>query len=99
MRGPMVKQAVAASSSWIDESGVRQPGGEVHAWQPGTNQTACGLALSRSRLRSFAHVPFDYRRTDVVTPSDHVRHICPRCAAATGQRRDERPWQRYSPRP
>ncbi len=91
--------AVAASSGWVDEHGVRQPGGEVHAWLPGTNQTLCGLALSRSRLRGFAHVRFEFAATDVVTPADEVRHICPRCTSATGRRRDERPWTRTSPRP
>jgi hypothetical protein len=91
--------AVAASSGWIDEQGVRQPGGEVHAWLPGTNQTLCGLALSRSRLRSFPHVRFDFTGTDVLTPADEIRHVCPRCAAATGHRRDERSWTRVSPRP
>src|SRR4051812_25509391 len=40
--------AVAASSQWTDADGVRRPAGEVHAWTPGTNQTLCGLALSRS---------------------------------------------------
>ena len=56
-----VVNAVAASSEWIGPDGVRQPGGEVHAWRQGTNQTVCGLALSRSRLRRFPHVPFDFR--------------------------------------
>lgn len=91
--------SVAASSGWIDDQGVRQPAGEVHAWLPGTNQTLCGLAMSRSRLRGFAHVPFEYAATDVALPTDEVRHICPRCTAATGQRRDRRPWQRVAPRP
>jgi hypothetical protein len=90
--------AVAASSEWIAPDGVRQPGGEVHAWLTGTNQTVCGLALSRTRLRRFPHVPFDYRRTDVVSAEDPIRHICPRCLAAT-TRRDDRTWKRTSPRP
>ncbi len=90
--------SVAASSEWTGPDGVRQPGGEVHAWLPGTNQTVCGLALSRTRLRRFPHVRFDFRGTDVVTPEDEVRHICPRCTAATG-RRGERSWTRTSPRP
>ena len=93
-----VTASVAASSEWTDETGVRQPGGEVHAWQPGTNQTVCGLALSRTRLRRFPHVRFDFRRTDVVTAQDEVRHICPRCVAATS-RRGERTWTRTAPRP
>ena len=90
--------AVAASSEWTADDGIRQPGGEVHAWQPGTNQTVCGLALSRTRLRRFPHVPFDFRRTDVVTAGDEIRYVCPRCLAAT-TRRGERPWTRTRPRP
>jgi hypothetical protein len=93
-----VVASVAASSEWIDDDGIRQPGGEVHAWQPGANQTLCGLALSRSRLRGFPHVRFDFRASDVVTAADQVRHICPRCAAAAG-RRGSRSWTRTSPRP
>jgi hypothetical protein len=90
--------SVAASSERVDENGIRQPGGEAHAWTPGTNQTLCGLALSRSRLRRFPHVPFDFRSTDVLTSGDDVRFICPRCLAATG-RRGERSWTRTAPRP
>jgi hypothetical protein len=90
--------SVAASSEWIDATGTRQPGGEVHAWQPGHNQTLCGLALSRSRLRRFAHVAFDFRATDQITASDEIRYICPRCLAAT-TRRGERSWTRTAPRP
>jgi hypothetical protein len=78
--------AVAASAEWTDDSGVRQPGGEVHAWRPGHNETVCGLALSRSRLRRFPHVPFDFRATDVLTEADQVGWICPRCVAATRSR-------------
>ncbi|WP_328476749.1 hypothetical protein OHA21_22710 [Actinoplanes sp. NBC_00393] len=89
---------VAASSEWTDETGIRQPGGEVHAWHPGTNQTVCGLALSRTRLRRFPHVPFDFRASDVLTAADQIGHICPRCVAAT-TRRGERRWTRTSPRP
>ena len=95
----MAKQAVAASSTWVDESGVRQPGGEAHAWLPGTNQTACGLPLSRARLSGFPHVPFDFRRSDKPTATDQIGHICPRCLAATGHRRDDKGWRRHSPRP
>jgi hypothetical protein len=91
--------AVAASREWVDDGGVRQPGGEVHAWLPATNQTMCGLQLSRARLRGFAHVPFDFRSTDVVTSADEVVHICPRCVAATGGRRAGPSWTRVAPRP
>ncbi|WP_204037450.1 hypothetical protein [Micromonospora qiuiae] len=93
--------AVAASSEQTGPDGVREPAGEVHAWHPGQNQTVCGLALSRTRLRRFPHVPFDYTATDQLTAADPVGWICPRCVAATtGRRRDaKRPWVRHSPRP
>jgi len=91
--------AVAASGEWAGDRGVRQPGGDVHAWMPGANQTVCGIPLSRAGLRRFPHVPFDFRITDVLTPEDEVRHICPRCLAGTGARRGVRPWNRIAPRP
>ncbi|GIJ45266.1 hypothetical protein Val02_21520 [Virgisporangium aliadipatigenens] len=78
--------AVAASSEWVDGSGVRRPGGDVHAWHPGTNQTLCGLALSRSALRRFPHEAFGYRASDVVGAGDPIGRICPRCVAATRAR-------------
>jgi hypothetical protein len=79
---------VAASGTWTDpDDGVRLPAGDVHAWEPGTNQTVCGLALSRTRLARFPHVPF----VDVLPESggaaDRVGHLCPRCVAATKVRR------------
>lgn len=87
--------ATAASSEWTDETGVRQPGGEVHAWRPGQNQTVCGLPLHRSRLLRFPHVPFDFRATDVLTDSDRIGSICRRCLAAThGRPRRERVFRR-----
>src|SRR5213082_2143396 len=64
--------SVAASSEWIDDHGLRQPGGDAHAWLPGTNQTLCGLQLSRSRLRGFAHIRFDFRASDTVTAADEI---------------------------
>src|SRR4051812_14476797 len=67
--------SVAASSEWVGGDGIRQPGGEVHAWMPGMNQTQCGLALSRTRLRRFPHVRFDFRATDVVAVEDQIRYI------------------------
>ncbi|WP_229398835.1 hypothetical protein [Micromonospora okii] len=94
--------AVAASSEETGPDGVRQPGGEVHAWLPGQNQTLCGVPLSRARLRRFPHVRFDYSSTDVLTEADAVGHVCPRCLAATGGNRDRRQrqsWVRTSPRP
>ncbi len=54
-----VKQyGVAASGQWTDEEEGRRrlPAGEVHAWEPGMNQTVCGLPLSRSQLIRFPHV-------------------------------------------
>lgn len=92
--------AVAASSEVAGADGVRRPGGEVHAWLPGQNQTVCGLQLSRTRLRRFPHVPFDYASTDQLTEADSEGFICPRCLAATqGRRRQEKSWVRQSPRP
>ncbi|MFI6257977.1 hypothetical protein [Micromonospora sp. C81] len=93
--------AVAASGEETGPDGVRQPGGEVHAWRPGQNQTVCGLALSRTRLRRFPHVRFDYSGTDVLTEADAVGWICPRCLAATTGRRgtEKHGWVRDSPRP
>ena len=55
-----VRAAVAASAEWLDpDDNVRLPAGDVHAWLPGTNQTLCGLALAKSGLARFAHVPFE----------------------------------------
>ena len=90
---------VAASSEWVDPDGVRMPGGEVHAWEPGTNQTLCGLPLARARLRRFSHVTWADVQPETGRDADEVRRVCPRCAAATGRRRDERPWTRTDPRP
>lgn len=90
---------VAASSQWVDPDGVRMPAGEVHAWQPGLNQTLCGLALSRSQLRRFAHVRWADVQPATGGHADQVQRVCPRCAAATGARRDTRAWTRTDPRP
>jgi hypothetical protein len=90
---------VAASGQWVDPDGVRMPAGEVHAWEAGTNQTLCGLALSRSQLRRFAHVAWADVQPGTGRDADEVSRVCPRCAAATGRRRDDRPWSRTDPRP
>ena len=90
---------VAASSDWVDPDGVRQPAGEVHAWEQGTNQTLCGLPLSRARLLRFPHVTWADAQPESGRDADEVRRVCPRCAAATGPRRDSRPWTRSDPRP
>ncbi|WP_440086155.1 hypothetical protein [Streptosporangium sp. LJ11] len=94
--------SVAASGEWKDEDGTRLPAGEAHAWRPGTNQTLCGLALSRSRLRRFHHVPW----TDVFPESggaaEKIRRVCPKCRAAAGGhsgRGWSKTWHRESPRP
>jgi hypothetical protein len=91
--------AVAASSRWHDPDGVRLPAGEAHAWRPGTNQTGCGLALSRSGLERFPHVPFADALPESGGAADEVRRVCPRCRAAAGVPRSGRRWTRESPRP
>ncbi|MDP9393573.1 MAG: hypothetical protein M3Q27_04600 [Actinomycetota bacterium] len=95
------RASVAASGSWVDdEDGRRLPSGEVHAWEPGMNQTACGLALSRSQLSRFAGVSWSDVQPESGGAADRVDVVCPRCAAAMGgRRRDERRWHRTSPRP
>lgn len=93
------RAAVAASGEWLDpDDGVRLPAGDVHAWLPGTNQTVCGLALSRSRLLRFAHVPFTQVLPESGGAADAVGRLCPRCLAATGVRPGRR-WERHDPRP
>ena len=90
---------VAASGSWRDEDGLRLPSGEVHAWEPGQNQTVCGLSISRSGLVRFSHLSWADVQPESGGAADQVRAVCPRCAAANGARRDERRWTRTAPRP
>lgn len=90
---------VAANGEWTDPDGVRMPAGEVHGWQPGTNQTLCGLALSRSRLTRFPHVSWSDVQPATGRHADEIDSVCRRCAAALGARRDEKPWRRVNPRP
>jgi hypothetical protein len=91
---------VAASGQWRDPDGGRMPAGEVHAWEPGTNQTRCGLALSRSQLARFPHVSWADVQPDSGGHADAVALVCPRCAAAvSGRRRDRHRWSRLDPRP
>ena len=78
---------MAASSTWVDPDGIRRPAGEVHAWTPGTNQTLCGLALSRSQLGRFPHVDWADVRPESGRHADEVRRVCPRCTAATTRHR------------
>lgn len=93
--------AVAADGSRRGgDDGSRLPTGEVHAWRPGANQTVCGLALSRSRLQRFPHIDWSDTRPESGGAADFVQRVCPRCAAATGnRRRSGRPWTRRNPRP
>ena len=91
--------AVAATGRWTDPDGIRSPAGEVHAWMRGTNQTLCGLALSRSQLDRFPHIQWLDVQPDTGRDADRVTSVCRRCAAALGQRRQSRRWQRINPRP
>ena len=91
--------AVAASGSWTDPDGVRRPAGTVHAWYQGTNQTLCGLALSRSQLTRFAGTDWADVQPATGRHADEVQEVCRRCLAATGTRRDAKPWTRTNPRP
>ncbi|MEU0666551.1 hypothetical protein ABZ508_21800 [Streptomyces lavendulocolor] len=97
------RYAVAASGRWTDEEEGRRrlPAGEVHAWEPGMNQTVCGLSLSRSRLDRFPHVTWEDALPESGGAADRVRRVCPRCASVAGRRgTDARPrWQRVRPRP
>jgi len=90
--------ATAGSSQWVDEDGVRQPGGDVHAWNPGTNQTLCGIPLHRARLARFPHVLWVDAEWLAET-SDARIALCRRCSAAAGGRRPDRGWVRRNPRP
>ena len=96
----MASWRVAASGQWQDEeTRVRAPSGEVHAWEPGRNETACGLSLHRSQLRRFSHVAWSEVQPATGGLADEVAAVCPRCAAATGDRSYARRWQRTSPHP
>ncbi|MFE0449719.1 hypothetical protein ACFW2D_00220 [Streptomyces sp. NPDC058914] len=99
-----VKQyAVAASGQWTDEEEGRRrlPAGEVHAWEPGRNETVCGLSLSRSQLTRCPHVTWLDTFPESGGAADRVRRQCPRCASVAGRRgHDARPrWRRTNPRP
>jgi hypothetical protein len=83
-----MSSAVAASSGWTDPDGVRRPGGEVHAWVPGTNQTRCGLPLHRARLDRYPHVAWEDADPASGGHADAVQRVCPRCAAAVRPRRE-----------
>ena len=79
---------------------MRRPAGEVHAWEQGTDQTRCGLALRRSGLERHPHVPWADVQPESGRHADEVQRVCPRCAASAGGRRQgERRWSRRDPRP
>jgi hypothetical protein len=92
--------AVAAGSRWIDpDDRIGYPAGEVHAWERGRNETACGLSLSRSRLERFPHVSWADVQPESGRHAEEVQAVCRRCRAAMGERRDDRRWTRTNPRP
>jgi hypothetical protein len=91
--------AVAATGSWRDPDNVRRPAGVVHAWRPGTNQTLCGLALSKSQLTTFPGTDWSEVQPATGAHADEVREVCFRCAAATVSSRAWLPWRRIDPRP
>ncbi|SDD11357.1 hypothetical protein SAMN05216174_107201 [Actinokineospora iranica] len=82
---------------WRDEDGVRQPGGDTHAWSPGRNEALCGVSLHRAGLDRFPHVSWADARW-LADTTDRPLVLCARCVAAT-RGRDERPWSRVRPRP
>jgi len=91
--------AVAATDRWTDPDGHRSPAGTVHAWIPRTNQTVCGLQLSRTGLMRFPHIQWVDVAPHTGRDADEVREVCRRCAAGMGARRDTVPWTRIDPRP
>lgn len=91
--------SVVATGRWTDPDGIRMPAGTVHAWVPATNQTVCGLALSREAFERFPHVRWPDVQPTTGKDADRVERVCRRCAAGMGQRRDSRPWTRTDPRP
>ncbi|MEE6271799.1 hypothetical protein V2J56_00380 [Georgenia sp. MJ206] len=98
-RKKLTSASVVASGQWTEPDGVRAPAGTVHAWVPGTNQTVCGLALSRESFLRFPHVAWAEVQPATGIHADEVAEICPRCAAGMGARRDEQRWTRTNPRP
>jgi hypothetical protein len=59
----------------------------------------CGLPLKKAGLRRFPHVDWRDVRPVPDRDTDPVTVVCRRCSAATGRRRDEKPWTRPNPRP
>ena len=91
--------AVAATDSWQDPDGRWRPAGLVHAWRLGTNQTLCGLPISRSSLRRFPGTDWSDVQQATGGHDDEVREVCGRCSAHLGVRRDDKQWRRVDPRP
>jgi hypothetical protein len=91
--------AVAATDQWTDPDGIRAPAGLVHAWVPRTNQTVCGVPLSRARLFRFPHIQWVDVQPATGRDADMVQEVCRKCAAGMGARRDTKPWRRTDPRP
>lgn len=100
MRKKRVTSAsVVATGSWTEPDGVRAPAESVHAWVQGTNQTVCGLALSREGLQRFPHVSWAEIDPATGIHADEVTDVCRRCSAGMGARRGEQRWTRSNPRP
>ena len=91
--------SVTATDTWTDPDGIRSPAGEVHAWLPGTNQTLCGIPIKKAGLARFPHVDWPDVQPATGRDADRVTRVCRRCDAATGRRRDDKPWTRTDPRP
>ncbi len=96
------RYAVAASGQWTDEEDGRRrlPAGEVHAWEPGRNETVCGLSLSRSQLVRFPHVSWPDTFPESGGAADRVPRVCRRCGSVAGHRGGDArpPWHRTHPR-
>ncbi len=90
--------SVAATGTWTDPDGFRSPAGLVHAWLPRTNQTVCGVQLTKAGLLRFPHIQWVDVQPGTGRDADEVQEVCRRCAAGMGARRDSRPWTRHNPR-
>ena len=90
--------AVAATGSGLDPDGGRLPAGEVHGWWHGQDETACGLALSKSQLVRFGGLRWADVQPESGGAADLVQVVCPRCTAALAPRHGAG-WRRTDPRP
>ncbi|MGW5663210.1 hypothetical protein ACWEWG_24380 [Streptomyces sp. NPDC003758] len=96
------RHRVAASDRlWDEDDGRWPPGGEVHAWEPGADQTVCGRSLHRSRLAAFHGVDWLDILPETGGAADAARRVCPRCASVAGRRDVDagRGRRRTNPRP